>query len=78
LFVPDGATGRAVQRGEEGVERLKTIAAATFALVAAYWVLKIVGWILGFTIRFVLEVGFLVLLVIVAVPIYLVVRKKLG
>ncbi len=60
------------------MERLKAIAAAAFALVAAYWVLKIVGWILGFTIRFVLELGFVVLLVIVAVPIYLVVRKKLG
>jgi hypothetical protein len=56
------------------VERLKPVVAALLALFFAYGVLKVVGWILGFTIEFVLNFAFLVLLLVVAVPIYWILR----
>lgn len=58
------------------MERLKPVAAAVLALFFAYGILKLVGWILGFTVQFMLNVAFLVLLVVVAVPIYWVLRSK--
>ncbi|MCS7169547.1 MAG: hypothetical protein NZ949_02870 [Candidatus Kapabacteria bacterium] len=59
------------------MEALKTIAAAFLALFFAYGAIKLVGWILGFTISFVLDFAFLVLLCIVALPIYLIIRKMI-
>jgi len=58
------------------VETLKTIAAIALSLFLAYGVIKVVGWMLGFAISFVLNLAFLILLGAVAVPIYLVIRKK--
>jgi len=59
------------------VEALKTVAALGLSLFLAYGVIKLVGWILGFAVSFVLNLAFLLLLAVVAMPIYLVVRKKL-
>ncbi len=58
------------------VDVLKTVAAIALSLFLAYGVLKLVGWILGFTIGFVLNLAFVLLLCIVATPIYLVIRRK--
>ncbi len=58
------------------MEALKTGVAIVLSLFLAYGVVKLVGWILGFTLSFVLNVAFLLLVGIVAVPIYLVIRKK--
>lgn len=56
------------------VERLKPLAAAALALFFAYGVLTIVGWILGFVIELTLSLAFVLLLLVVAVPIYWVLR----
>ncbi|MEN3027151.1 MAG: hypothetical protein ABDH31_05525 [Chlorobiota bacterium] len=57
-------------------EFLRTAAAIALSLFLAYGVLRLVGWVLGFVVEFTLNLAFLVLLGIVALPIYLVLRKK--
>ncbi|MCS7177024.1 MAG: hypothetical protein NZ960_05325 [Candidatus Kapabacteria bacterium] len=57
-------------------ESLRTAAAIALSLFLAYGVLRLVGWVLGFVVEFTLNLAFLILLGIVAVPIYLVLRKK--
>lgn len=58
------------------MEAVKTIVALALSLFLAYGVIKLIGWILGFTLSFVLNLAFLLLMAVVAVPIYLVIRKK--
>lgn len=56
---------------------IKRILSAAISIVAAYFVLKILWWVIRNSFLIALSVFELVVLIVIAVPIYIIVSRKL-